>query len=276
MKRGGETLSAQGFTIVETLIVLAVTGTLFVSAALLINGKQSKTNFQVGVRTLQQQFQKVINETASGYYPNNGDFTCAVAGPPLKITAGSNGQGTNQDCIFVGKTLVVGGSTHTDNYGVYPLAGRRVTSGGDDVKTPQEAFITAVAKSTDNSSAPSVKNTPIPNNFTYSKARRTESAVWTPGMFPVAFLSSLGNFQTNATDTGGSQQLNLATYSSWDPAKSDSDNINIEATRTSPYPFANSGVEYCFNSGSTNQSVIIAISAALNVTTSIKSGVDCP
>ncbi len=277
MKRGGDALSAQGFTIVETLIVLAVTGTLFLSAVALIDGKQAKTNFQVGIRTIQQQFQKIINQTVSGYYPNNSNFSCNVRpAPPLQIMSGSpTGQGTNQDCIFVGNTLVVGGTNHTDTYAVYPLAGRRAVN-GRDVKTPQEAFITAVATSAANPTAPTVNSVSIPNGFTYAKARRADSTVWTTGPFATAFLSSLGNFQGNATNTSGSQQLNVATYSFWDPAKSDADNINYEATRPSPYPMATSGVQYCFNSGTTNQSVVITISAGLDVTTSIKNGAGCP
>ena len=273
MKRGGVRLSAQGFTIVETLIVLAVTSTLFLAAALLVNGKQSKTNFQVGIRTIQQRFQQIINETVSGYYPDNGNFSCrALGGPPLSIgSASPSGQGTNQDCIFVGKTLVVGGVS----YSVYPLAGRRDIN-GHDVQTPKEAYITAIAKSTANPSAPTVPSIEIPNGFTYAKGRAANSAVWTTGPFATAFISSLGNFLNNGTDTSGSQQMNVATYSAWDPSKSDADNINIEATKPSPYPLATSGVQYCFNSGTTNQSVIVAISSGLNVTTSIKNGANCP
>lgn len=273
MKRGGDRLSAQGFTIVETLIVLAVTGTLFLSAVMLVNGKQSKTNFQVGIRTIQQRFQQIINETVSGYYPNNSDFSCTAAGsPPLSIGSSSpNGQGTNQDCIFVGKTLVV----RSGSYSVYPLAGRRAVN-GRDVQTPQEAFITAVAQSTANPSAPTVQSVEIPNSFTYVKGRAANSAVWTTGPFATAFISSLGSFQSNGSDTSGSQQINVATYSAWDPSKSDADNINTEATMPAPYPLATSGVQYCFNSGTTNQSVIVTISAGLNVTTSIENGADCP
>ncbi len=276
MKRGDLAVSAQGFTIVETLIVLAVTSLLFVSVALLINGRQNRTNFLVGVRSLQQQFQQIINETESGYYPNNGNFSCSVAGPPLSITSGTTPQGKNQDCIFAGKTIVVGGTNHTDNYSVYPLAGRRAINGAD-VKTPAEASITAIAKSTANSHAPVVRDIPLPNNLTYKKARLANSPSWTTGAFPIALLSSFGNFQSTAGNTTGSQQLILSTYSTWSSGKSDADNINYEATRGAvQYPVASSGVEYCFNSGGTNQSVIITISAGLSVTADVKTGVDCP
>ena len=275
MKRGGLADSAQGFTIVETLIVLAVTSMLFVSVALLINGRQNRTDFLVGVRSLQQQFQQIINETISGYYPNNSNFSCSVAGPPLSIISGSTAQGSNQDCIFVGNTIVVGGPAHLDNYSVYPLAGRRAIN-GVDVKTPQEARITAIAQSTANPHAPFVGSVKLPNNLVYSKARLAGSPSWTTGSFAVAFLSSLGNFQ-GTINTTGSQQLNLASYSSWSSSMSDADNINAEANRGAlQYPIASSGVEYCFNSGGTAQSVVVAISPGLAVTTSVKTGLNCP
>lgn len=275
MKRGGLAASVQGFTIVETLIVLAVTSMLFVSVALLINGRQNRTDFLVGVRSLQQQFQQIINETTSGYYPNNGDFSCSVAGPPLSITSVSTALGKNQDCIFAGKTVVVGGTSHLDNYSVYPLAGRRAVN-GVDVKTPQEARITAIAKSSANPQAPTVSKVKLPNGLTYKNARLAGSPSWTTGAFAVAFLSSLGDFQGTASNTSGSQQIKLATYSGWSSIKSDADNINDEASRALQYPIASSGVEYCFNSGGTDQSVIIAIDAGLSVTTSVRTGVDCP
>ena len=49
MNRGGRNTSIQGFTIVETLIVLAVTSALFFAATLYINGQQNRTDFQVGI-----------------------------------------------------------------------------------------------------------------------------------------------------------------------------------------------------------------------------------
>jgi hypothetical protein len=264
---------------IETLIVLAVTGILFVSAALMINGRQSRTDFQVGVRNLQQRLQQIINQTASGHYPNNGNFSCAVAGPPLQISAGSTSQGQNQACIFAGTTVVFGGSGSygsADTYGVYPLAGRRAI-GSEDVKTPQEARLTAVASSTANPSAPVVEKVVLPNGLTYVKARRADPGAWTTNPFATAFLSSFGNFQGASGNTGGSQQLNLSTYSNWSSIETDANNINEEAKRGSvQYPIASSGVEYCFNSGGTDQSVIINISAGLSVTTSIKTGVGCP
>ena len=280
MKRGGLAISAQGFTIVETLIVLAVTGILFVSAALMINGKQSRTDFQVGVRNLQQRLQQIINQTASGYYPNNGDFRCTVTGligSPLRISSvDPTGQGQNQDCIFAGTAVVFGGPGSADKYGVYPLAGQR-TYGGVDVTTPTQARLTAVAQgTTTNTDAPRVDRVVLPNGLTYVGSNIQH------GVFAVAFLSTFGKFQGPSSDSmGGSQQLKLSTYHlPWDLA-SDVENINNEAINGGlfQYPTPSTSVDLCFDSGGTKQSVIISIDVGLNVTTSIKTGVtgvNCP
>lgn len=280
MNRGGTEKRSQGFTIVETLIVLAVTSSLFVMAAIVINGRQQKTDFQVGIRNLQQQIQQVINETRSGYYPSSGTFNCsATAGSNVRLTAGSNTQGQNQDCTFVGKTLVVGGNSHRDNYTVYSLAGKRTLSNGDDVKLAKDANITAIAPSTVNPSSPdSAITTPIPNGLTYVWGLPVGGAQ-TANAFPLAFLSNFASFSgSDVTNQGGSQQIGLNGFSvqpTWSTYTSDANAINAEAAKASPYPAYDSGAQLCFKSGGTDQSGLITISSGLAVSYQIKSGTTC-
>lgn len=131
---GGWRQVNDGFTIIEVMIVLAVTGIMLVSAILLISGRQNKTEFATSIRSLQQQLQQVINETSSGYYPNNGNFKCVAGGtgasPTLQV--GSNAQGSNGGCIFLGKVLQFGLSgTDGDasSLGVLPVVGNQNNNG---------------------------------------------------------------------------------------------------------------------------------------------------
>jgi type II secretory pathway pseudopilin PulG len=130
---GSRRQSAAGFTIVETLIVLAVTGTLFASAATLINGRQAKTQFQTGINAAKQQMQQVINESASGFFPGGG-FNCtgSIGGQP-SFTIGANAQGTNSGCTFVGKAVQLAPQGASATYVVYPLVGNRREVSGDNV-----------------------------------------------------------------------------------------------------------------------------------------------
>src|ERR1700761_7227045 len=125
MKRGGHRTATAGFTIIEVLIVLAISSALLISAAALISGRQAKTEFMTGINNTQQQIQQIINETASGYYPNAGNFTCtgSLVGGVVSFSNAASQQGTNAGCIFMGKAIQFGlGSSGDDasTLGVLP------------------------------------------------------------------------------------------------------------------------------------------------------------
>lgn len=71
-----------GFTVVETLIVVAVTGMLFMSTSLLIRGKVAATSYQDSMRQLQQMVQNTINDVENGYLeaPNGTSLSEVVVG----------------------------------------------------------------------------------------------------------------------------------------------------------------------------------------------------
>ena len=78
MKQGGYPKGTGGFTIVETLIVLAVSGLLLISAIVMISGRTNKTQFTTAANDLKQSLEQVINEISSGYFPNANNFQCTA------------------------------------------------------------------------------------------------------------------------------------------------------------------------------------------------------
>jgi len=131
MKLGGCRGASMGFTIVEVMIVLAVSSLIVLSALTLVNGRQNKTEFVTGINDLQQQVQQIVNETASGLYPGIGGFTCQPgASGPVTFTGVSSAQGTNQGCIFLGKTIQFGLDTTDSQLAVLPIVGRQYQSDG--------------------------------------------------------------------------------------------------------------------------------------------------
>lgn len=132
MKVGGYDRVADGFTIVEVMIVLAVSSLLLISAAALIDGRQAKTEFTTGIHDQQQKIQQIISQTSSGYYPNGHNFVCSgSASGPVIFAAGANAQGTNAGCIFLGKALQFGlGTSMPQNgtVGVLPIVGNQYES----------------------------------------------------------------------------------------------------------------------------------------------------
>lgn len=121
--------SEHGFTIMETMIVLVVTGALFLSVAGLVSGRQQKNEFLIGSRGIQTQVQQTISDVTNGYYPNLNDFSCANNGANKLVFTGSGSeQGTNAGCIFLGKVFLFGNaaSGSDDDIKVFTVAGLRM------------------------------------------------------------------------------------------------------------------------------------------------------
>lgn len=141
--RGGDRLGISGYTIVEVLMFLAISGGLVASIMATVNGEQNKTQFNTSVRNFESELQDIMNDVAIGYYPSNNSFTCTVnvAGVP-SIGAGVNTSGTNQECIFSGKALHFAPNGTPGRVDIYTVIGRRqVTSGSTrlEVKSIEES-----------------------------------------------------------------------------------------------------------------------------------------
>lgn len=135
-----------GFTIVEVMIVLAVTTLLFISIAMTISGKQQHAEFDSAIRDVQAQIQQIINQTGAGYYPA-GDYTCAASGDDGSVTIqpdpGHSSQGQNSDCVFLGNALHFsdgsssgGDAIPSDTFLTYPIAGLASATGTFDQADP--------------------------------------------------------------------------------------------------------------------------------------------
>lgn len=127
---GGKNKQPLGYTIIEVMIVLAVSGLMFVIAATFINGKQEKTAFTAGVNEMASRLQDTIEQVVDGRF-SDIPLTCAVGSSNLSFTsAGSPNQGLNQDCIFLGKMLHFSEGGNDNHYETFTLAGSRLDSSG--------------------------------------------------------------------------------------------------------------------------------------------------
>lgn len=150
MIQGG---AAKGYTIVETMIFLAVTAILFASAMVAIGGRQATVQFNQGVRDAQSKLQDVINQVSTGFYPDASNFTCSASATTATrptFTATASKQGTSDSCTFLGKVVQFGLGTDQDGYNVISVASRRVTASSDgltglDVSSLAQALPTALS-----------------------------------------------------------------------------------------------------------------------------------
>lgn len=141
MSRGrrGSVVGDAGFTVIETLIVLAVSSMMFLGAVLLVAGQQRKVEFRQAVGDIESVVNQTISEVSNGYYPNAGNIVCTVTGRTINITTPPSGnpQGTNKDCIFLGKAIQFSDSGDADKYVVISMTGLQNNDGTLDGVNPQ-------------------------------------------------------------------------------------------------------------------------------------------
>jgi hypothetical protein len=140
---------AAGYTIVEVMIFLGVTTALFAMVAVTFSGRQARTEFSVATREVESRLQDIANDVSTGFYNNPGNFSCGTgSGQPRIAAAVNNAQGTNNDCIFIGRVaqfdLDVGARRQ---YNLYSVVGSRLGADDNDTDTFSDAEPLAIATS---------------------------------------------------------------------------------------------------------------------------------
>lgn len=95
-------VSRGGYTIVEVLIFLAVSGVLLASVLLVFRGSQNDTRFRRSMNDLNSKVQSYINETVNLVSPYGDGTGCTATGGKPIVKSGTV---TNQTCLFVGRAL---------------------------------------------------------------------------------------------------------------------------------------------------------------------------
>ena len=187
-----------GYTILETMIFLAVTAAIFTMVALTMQGRSARTGFATAARELENQIADVINDIESGYYGAGDSFECDVTGPPgsetLTISDGTRPRGTNSDCVFLGKVLHFGvegpeegGVANNRRFNVLTVAGRRQVDGEYAASVPA-AQLTIIPQITERRT--------LPVGLEFDRMRQVGGVV-SPGASAVLLLSS-SNFSMSA------------------------------------------------------------------------------
>jgi len=281
-------LEAAGFTIVESLIVLAVTTFLFGSVVLLISGRQHKTEFQTAINSARQQVEQIINQTASGYFPSNNTYNCSAnSGVPTitTVTDGGAAQGTNTGCVFLGKVVFFGSSDSDGDqqFITWPIVGNQnIASLGASGTTADQTISKAIPNPVD-----PARETTLLGSGLHVTAMYYNSSVSlkTAG---VGFLAgdSTGLYAGGGANglNSGSLQLSLYSINNTQAIATNQSQIltQLASSTTSNNYRSVSSVEICLASGTTDQSGLLTIgntSASavrqLSVTLKIANGQDC-
>jgi prepilin-type N-terminal cleavage/methylation domain-containing protein len=273
--RGGK--KTQGFTIIETLIVLAITGGLFAAVALTLSGRQARTQFEQSIQEVKSQIEQTINEVATGFYANTGNFRCNAGGSGPILTAGTTNQGENTGCIFLGKAMQFDMTgTDPEQFKVFTVAGLQRDSAGEEVTTYAASVPTVVSPSNSNTSIPDAAQT---GKLLYGLTTH-EVYYGTPktNIGAIAFVSGLAQYSSGSI-VSGAQQVNVIPINSTflnATQRGAAEAINNNFT-SSPVNVSN-GIKLCFASGATNQSGLITIGSnnrQLSVSLEIKGSRTC-
>ena len=146
-------VSAGGFTIVETMIVLAVTGVLFLSLVGVVQGRQAKMQYKNSMNDITSTVQSTAGQVASGYYPvSESSFRCVANGGKPQITTlpSTGGIGTNDDCVMLGQAIMFGTGIQNGEheYKIQTLIGLRQTNAGETPKNFSETKVRVMAPGT--------------------------------------------------------------------------------------------------------------------------------
>lgn len=208
-----------GYTIIEVMIFLAVSGFMFLLAAVFIQNKQTGVQFRQGMNSISTEVQQVINDVGDNNY-QLANITCTPNGAGSNVgIASAPGQSDTLGCTYLGKVVQFGLGTLKQNYDVYTIAGCQYSncpsapSGGISSLLPPGGFSDSGATAVDPDNTYTCSNTPgitVAINLTtcneiqwglYVTAMYNDSG--NPSGSNVPTTSSIGFFASFAQQNGG-------------------------------------------------------------------------
>ncbi len=252
-----------GFTIIETLIFLAVSSVLITSAFLLIGGAQNKTEFTQAVNEVRAEIEQVAGTVATGYYAGSDTTSCQVTSPnptaALSISNAGGNRGESTDCIFVGRIMYF---SNGSDYDLWSVAGRREMPA---VPAPKTVTDISMAQTT----AFGKTSARLKSGLEATRMASRKGGV-VSNTAAIGFFSTLGS--TNAANPdllrSQSQQYDiiglpgLALGALSDANLSGSVASLRASTRYADARNPEDGVKICFDSGATDERAIITVGGA--------------
>mgnify|MGYP001389224721 CR=1 FL=1 len=128
MKRG-----QLGYTIIEVMLFLGISGSLLGIAFAGFNGKRSTTEFNQAMQEIEFKINQTFEDAQNGLYQNLANVKCdlsgvnssGVPGYPRVYLSGGSQAGGNQNCVFLGRVLVFGGEADRNVLRTYSIIGKR-------------------------------------------------------------------------------------------------------------------------------------------------------
>lgn len=130
---------SRGYTIVELMIVMALSLMLVLMAATFLAGRKGHTEFSQSMRDLQSRLQSWIDDVPNGFaFGSNTNSYCKTGGVSVQINQGARPGGNKPECIYLGKAIQFSDNPSTQVY-AYSVFGQRLDSAGNLVSTIEDA-----------------------------------------------------------------------------------------------------------------------------------------
>ncbi len=234
-----------GYTILEVMIVLAVSAALFFSVVGLLSGRQASTETTQAVRDIESKIQGVASDVASGFVPNGYSCNAVASGQPHLSTTIAGG-GENAGCIFLGKAI----NFNDNSLSILTVLGRQYVGGlaSPDVSSLTEASPVSVTNDPD-----------VTEIYSYRYGVKITKIVQIVGGAPVgeiAFLNQLGGASRSSSPVTGGRAVLLYGINGTSPNGDNSATAGSHLTAANLTPI-NGGVRICMAVGDKIASVTV-------------------
>lgn len=116
-----------GFTIVEVMVFLAISGVTFLIAASFISGKEAQAEYNTGMNQANLRVKTIINNVSNGNYalPNGSALSCSFSAgkPDVTEVAPQPNNVAMEGCTFVGTVLEPDYNNNPNQYYLFTVAG---------------------------------------------------------------------------------------------------------------------------------------------------------
>lgn len=247
----------RGYTIVEVMIFLAVSGGLLAMAILVFSGQQGRTQFATGAREIESRVRDVINDVSTGYYARSSSFDCTAGAAGPQIAPGGTFQGQNDDCIFLGRVIHFDVGGNGNQYNIYSVAGLRQVQSGPD----SEQDVTDFDEAQPTASPLLAESLTLPAGISAERIQVNG----TTHVDAVGFMTTLGSYSPgNATLEPGSLSVDVLPIigggaGNTNQASMIGDINDIDESYADANRNPANGVVICFQSGGSNQHAILTI-----------------
>jgi prepilin-type N-terminal cleavage/methylation domain-containing protein len=245
----------RGFTIVEVLIVLGISGVIMAATLPFISNKQNNTQFTVGIRQIQNQLQDILNNVSTGNVtvPASVNYSCTSsngAGPVITNTSSS--LGTNFGCQYIG----IGIYFDAKSMQIIPIIGQKYSDSSNTKVTSLASAKPCPLVNMGSTGVCSQVNGASTVNYPSSITMSKYSGGTGKGLVAIYSITSISSEASNGS--GGVDLLNLGLNASIGTGIPNSGNI-LASTYNLP-------IDICFNSGTNSNSGVIHLSPKGNPT----------